>query len=322
VAASTSCKHNNFSDKQFYNPTAMRSKESAEILVVYNPQAGGANGVQLRALMQAHFPGRKFEFCETSATEGMVSRLKPWITGGVQLVIAAGGDGTISDVATALAHTSIPLGILPIGTGNILARELRLPLDLDGAAKLLAGEFSVRMLDVIRTDGRAYLLAVGVGMATIAMKEATPERKQKFGKWAYWLPYVQNFFNPPARTYDVEVDGKAMQIPASELLAVNVGIISFRAIRWGPEVVPDDGIMNLCYLQARTGIDYLWLVINFVSGRYLRNRRINSIPAKKNIRILAPAGIGVQADGDWIGVTPVEMRLDPAALKVVVPVGK
>jgi diacylglycerol kinase (ATP) len=219
-------------------------------------------------------------------------------------------------------HTDIPLGILPLGTGNILARELKLPLDLDAAAKLLAGEFSVRMLDVIRTDGRAYVLAVGVGMATIAMEEATPELKQKIGKWAYWLPYFRNFFNPPMRTYDVELDGKPLQIRASELLAVNVGIISFRAIRWGPEVVPDDGIMNLCYLRARTGIDYLWLVINFVSGRYLRNRKINSIPAKTSIRILGPAGIGVQADGDWIGVTPVEIRLDPASLKVVVPRGK
>lgn len=300
----------------------MRSKESAEVLVVYNPQAGGANGVQLRALMETHFPGRNVEFCETSETEGMITRLKPWLEGGVQLVVAAGGDGTISDVATALVHTNIPLGILPFGTGNILARELKLPLDLHGAAKLLAGEFSVRMLDVIRTDGRAYLLAVGVGMATIAMKEATRERKQKFGKWAYWLPYFRNFFNPPTHTYDVELDGKSMQIRASELLAVNVGIISFRAIRWGPEVLPDDGVMNLCYLRARTGMDYLWLVINFVSGRYLRNRTINSVPAKTSIRILGPAGIGVQADGDWIGVTPIEVRLDPAALKVVVPLGK
>jgi diacylglycerol kinase (ATP) len=300
----------------------MRSPESAEVLVVYNPQAGSADGVRLRALMQTHFPGRNFDFCESSETEDMGARLKPWIEGGVQLVIAAGGDGTISDVATALVHTDIPLGILPLGTGNILARELKLPLDLDAAAKLLAGEFSVRMLDVIRTDGRAYVLAVGVGMATIAMEEATPELKQKIGKWAYWLPYFRNFFNPPTRTYDVELDGKPLQIRASELLAVNVGIISFRAIRWGPEVVPDDGIMNLCYLRARTGIDYLWLVINFVSGRYLRNRKINSIPAKTSIRILGPAGIGVQADGDWIGVTPVEVRLDPASLKVVVPRGK
>ncbi len=300
----------------------MRSKESAEVLVVYNPQAGSASSVQLRSLMGKHFPGRNVEFCESSETEDMSTRLKPWIDGGVQIVIAAGGDGTISDVATALVHTNIPLGILPLGTGNILARELKLPLDLDGAARLLAGDFSVRMLDVIRTDDRAYLLAVGVGMATIAMEEATPERKQKFGKWAYWLPYFKNFFSPPTRTYDVEVDGKAMQIPASELLAVNVGIISFRAIRWGPEVVPDDGIMNLCYLRARTGIDYLWLVINFVSGRYIRNRKINSIPAKTTIRILSPAGIGVQADGDWIGVTPIEVRLDQAALKVAVPLRK
>jgi diacylglycerol kinase (ATP) len=87
----------------------MRSPESAEVLVVYNPQAGSADGVRLRALIQTYFPGRNFDFCESSETEDMSTRLKPWIKGGVQLVIAAGGDGTISDVATALVHTDIPL---------------------------------------------------------------------------------------------------------------------------------------------------------------------------------------------------------------------
>jgi YegS/Rv2252/BmrU family lipid kinase len=297
----------------------MRPDTRAEVLVVYNPQAGGADGQRLRKLMQKHFAGRRVDFCESSETEDMRVRLAPWIEGGVHLVIVAGGDGTISDVATALAHTDVPLGILPVGTGNILARELKLPLDLDAAARLLAGKLSIRRMDLIRANDKAYVLAVGVGMATLAMKEATLEQKKRFGKWAYYIPYMRNFFNPPTRVYSVEVDGNAMQIKASELLAVNVGIISFRAIRWGPDVEPDDGVMNLCYLRASTGMDYLWLIINFISGRYLRSRAVNSLPARRSIRITAPAGVAVQADGDWIGETPIEVRIEPSALKVVVP---
>ncbi|MEX1071246.1 MAG: hypothetical protein WEC37_01345, partial [Anaerolineales bacterium] len=74
----------------------------------------------------------------------------------------------------------------------------------------------------------------------------------------------------------------------------------------------------LCYLEARSGFDYLWTMLNFWNGRYIRNRRLNCMAAQQSIHINAPAGLPVQADGDLIGVTPVEVRLEAAALKVAV----
>lgn len=297
----------------------MSGDRESEVVVVHNPAASGADRVRLHAIMQTHFADRRVDFLESHTAEDLMPRLTASLAGGSQLVIAAGGDGTVSDVASALVQSHVPLGILPLGTGNVVARELEIPIDADEAARLLAGRPAFRRLDVLRVGNKAYLLTVGVGLGAEAMRDTTPGQKKRFGKWAYWFPFIRNFFSPPTHNFHVELDGRPLQIRASELHAVNVGALGFKALRWGPEVQPDDGIMDLCSLRARTGLDYLWAVLNVFNRRYLPNKRLTSIPSRESIRILQPEGLDVQADGDWIGVTPVEVRLEPAALLVAVP---
>jgi diacylglycerol kinase (ATP) len=298
---------------------ATRSTAGPEIVVVHNPQAGGADAEELRRLIDRHFADRRVELCECSFAEDMAERLAPWLQAGVQLVIVAGGDGTISDVAGALAHGSVPMGILPQGTGNVLAREIDIPLEIEEAAALLAGNYAVRDLDVMRVGKAAYLLSVSVGLSADAMKATSHDQKQQFGRWAYWIPFFQNFFGPRARDFQVRYNDEVHTIRATDLLAVNAGIIGFKPLRWGPEVQADDGVMNLCYLKARSGLDYLWAIGNFLNRRYLRNSTVDCIPVQTSIFIQAPENLPVQADGDWIGYTPVEVILEAGALKVAVP---
>lgn len=295
------------------------SKQSTEIVVVYNPKAGGADKVELQSLVAAHFPNRLVDLCECSRTDDMHARLSPWLDNGVRLVIAAGGDGTISDVASALSHANVPLGILPMGTGNVVARELELPLHPAEAAQVLAGQYDIRKLDVMRVENRAYLLSVSVGLSAEAMKEISRQEKKMLGQTAYFLPFVRKFFGTRVIDFQIELDGESREIRATDLLAVNIGIIGYKALSWGPEVRPDDGWMNLCYLRATSGLDYLWAILNFLNRRYLRNTRINCLPAQTRIRFAGPAGLPVQADGDWIGYTPTEITIDPAALTIAVP---
>jgi diacylglycerol kinase (ATP) len=292
--------------------------QPAEILVVYNPGAGGADQVELHNLIATHFPARRVDLCECSPADDMHARLSPWLGAGVNLVIVAGGDGTISNVASALTHTEIPMGILPMGTGNVVARELELPLDPDEAADVLAREYSTRRLDVMRVGKRAYLLSVSVGLSAEAMKEISRQEKKLFGQTAYFFPFIRKFFGTQVIEFRVELDGQSRQIRATDLLAVNIGIIGYKALSWGPEVRPDDGLMNLCYLRAYSGLDYLWAIVNFLNRHYLRNKQINCLPVRDRIRIAAPEGLPFQADGDWIGYTPVEVRLDPGALLIAV----
>jgi diacylglycerol kinase (ATP) len=295
----------------------MTNPERAEILVVYNPKASAANIEPLRRLLEKYFSERRFALVECSRDD-MASVLAPWLAGGIKLIISAGGDGTVSDIATALPKDGPPVGILPMGTGNVLARELDLPLDLEGAAKMLAGEFDIRALDVLRVKGRAYLLSVSAGLSARAMHETTPARKKAFGKSSYLVSLFLNFFNMRPIEYRIEADGEHKTIAASDLMASNCGILGYKSLSWWPEVQPDDGHMDLCYLQAGTGFYYLWVVGNFLVRRHYRSAKLNYITVERTLSILEPAGMPVQGDGDIIASTPVEIELEPGMLKIAV----
>lgn len=290
----------------------------ADVLVVHNPYSSAANEARLRSVIREAFGERRVDYCECSPHDDMSVRLAPWLRSGVRLVIAAGGDGTISDVADALVGRETVLGILPQGTSNVLARELKLPLRPQAAAKLLAGDYRVRKLDVLRADNSVCVLGISVGLSSRAMGETTRSQKQFLGPWAYWASFLRHFFDVDSHLFAVELDGQPRQLRATEVLAMNISSIAFRAIQWGPDVQPDDGVMNFCFLWARSGIEYGLTILSFALRRYIRNERVNVVPLAQSLRILSPEGLPVQGDGDTIGVTPITITLEKAALNVAV----
>lgn len=296
----------------------MSLQASADIVVVHNPKASAADPDALRRLLNKHFSNRRFVLIESEPKE-MAALLAPYLQSGTSLIIAAGGDGTVSDIASVLPADGPAVGILPMGTGNVLARELDLPLDLDEAARMLAGDFAVRRLDILRVQGRAYLISVSAGLSARAMRETTPSRKKLFGKSSYLVTLFLNFFNMRPQRFTVEIDGREHEISASDLMAANCGILGYRSLRWWPAVQPDDGHADLCYLSASSGFYYLWVVSNFLVRRHYRNDKLNYRSIDQTLHIKEPAGLPVQGDGDLIAHTPVEVRVEPAALKIAVP---
>ncbi|HRN51676.1 MAG TPA: diacylglycerol kinase family protein [Anaerolineales bacterium] len=295
------------------------SNPLADIVVVYNPQSSAANETRLRTAMAAAFGERRVDFCECSPQADMQARLAPWLDNNVRMVIAAGGDGTISDVADALVGRDVVLGILPQGTSNVLARELRLPLGMDAAARMLAGEHSTRTIDILRAGDSVCVLGVSVGLSALAMKDTGRGQKRLLGPWSYWLTFARHFFSLRSHLFTVELDGYATQLMATDVLAMNVGTIAFRAIRWGPEVKPDDGLLDFCFLWARNGVEYAATILGFALRRYIRNERVNVVPLARTLRIVSPVGMLVQGDGDVIGETPITISLEKDALRIAVP---
>lgn len=292
--------------------------QTAPILVVHNPQASAFKLEALHALLGRHFVNRKVDFLECSRTD-MAARLAPWLENGLELIIAAGGDGTVADIASALPANAPPVGILPMGTGNVLVRELGIPLDLDEAAALLAGRYAVKQLDLLRVAERAYLISVSVGLSARAMQETSPARKKFFGKSSYLVTLFSNFFAMHPVEYDLVLDGKRRQIRASDLMAANCATLGYRALRWWPAVQPSDGQADLCHVNARTGFYYLWVIFNFLLRNHYRSARLDHLPIGSSLQIQSPAGLPVQGDGDWIGTTPVQVNLEPRALRIAVP---
>jgi diacylglycerol kinase family enzyme len=296
-------------------------KPAPDILVVFNPHAGGAHRAKLQKLIDTYFADRNLELLESPRSGNLSAELAPWLARGVGLVIAAGGDGTASDVASALAGTDVPLGLLPLGTGNALARELGLPIRSEEAARLLASQWAVRRLDVMDVNGRAFMLAVSVGLSARTMHGTAESAKRRYGRAAYFPPLLRNLFRPPDYECAVVVDGRRTRLLANEVIVVSAGIVGYKVLRWGPDIEPDDGHLDICFVRARTLLDFLDVFRRLVSSQPRRDRRLNCQEVYESVRIESPAGLPVQGDGDMIGETPVEITLRPAALTVVVPGG-
>ena len=127
-------------------------------LVVLNSIAGQTAHESVRGALDSHFPASQIEYeiHETSKGDKLGQIVRDRMRDGFDLAVAAGGDGTVSEVIDGLAGNPVPLGILPTGTGNLIARELGVPQDVDEAVRLIAGAPRSRKIDAMRSAQRTH----------------------------------------------------------------------------------------------------------------------------------------------------------------------
>ncbi len=246
------------------------------------------------------------------------------IDDGAELIVAAGGDGTVATVASALIRfgRDLPLGILPLGTANVLARELGLPTDPVLACSILSGPLQTRSLDVMRVEDHRYFTQVGVGLDSLMIQETDTSSKQRFGRSAYLWSGIRHLVGFQPRRFVIQIDDEpARVVSASQVLVANVGTLGQPPFRWAPDIRPDDGFLNLCLIRTQS----LWDTCG-IAWRILRGHR-EPDPSRSTYRIQQKVTIGlrnrrhplpVQADGEIIGETPVEIQLEKSAIRVVV----
>jgi diacylglycerol kinase (ATP) len=152
---------------------------------VFNPKAGKEGQVdEIRSALASHFtsPRWKPEIYETTGKEDLLVICRAACNQGASLVVAAGGDGTVASVANALVFSQVPLGILPLGTGNVLARALSIPLKLEEALDLLVGDHAVIEVDALKVGDRHFFSNVSVGISPAMVSETTPAQKRRLGR--------------------------------------------------------------------------------------------------------------------------------------------
>jgi diacylglycerol kinase (ATP) len=290
-----------------------------QALVVLNPLAGSSNVDRVREAMSRTAAGELH--CDVrviAPTEQVTAAVRAALPSGFELVAAAGGDGTVSAVASALVHTDVPLGIIPIGTGNILARDLGIPLDLDSALQLLCGPHQTRMLDAMQVREQFYLLSIGVGLSAVIFRDTTLEDKRRLGRFAYVLRGLQALLGFQPRRFTLTVDGKSRRVRAAEVVVANSSTAGDPNIRWGAHVRLDEGVLDVCIVRARAPLDYFTIAWHLLRGQQ-RDPRVRFLRARESIAIDASHTLPVEADGDLIGQTPVHIRVVPAAVRVIVP---
>ena len=296
-------------------------RKATSVFVVLNPQSGGCDAGQVRDALERHFTriGVACRVHEPSHGDPLTDRVREAVRGGCDLVVAAGGDGTVSGVANALAGTETPLGILPLGTANVLAGELGIPFDLDAACALLAGGHAIDRIDTIELGGKAYVTQVGVGLDALMIRDTSGARKKRFGRVAYLWTALTRLAGFQPRRFVVTVDGESRRHHALQVVVANSGTLGQRPFRWGPDIRPDDGRLDVCVIRARTIAHLARLGWHVVSGQHKSNPNVRYLAATREVTIASDHPLPVQADGEIVGETPVTLRLVAAAVCVVVP---
>ena len=302
------------------------SSQTSRIFVVVNPKAGSYAADAVRNALDRYFPRHLAEgepLCEIHETghdDNLVQVVREACGRGFELVVAAGGDGTVSGVADGLVGSPVPLGIIPLGTANVLARELGIPVELEAACQLLAGAHDLAEVDAMRVGDHAYFTQVGVGIDSLMIRDTTTEHKRRFGRVAYLWTACGPLLGFQPRRFRLTIDGKEPRLTrATQVLVANCGMLGQPPFRWGPDIRPDDGRIDLCVIRARHLFNYVALAWHVLLGQHRRDRNVRYEVVERAVKIEASRPLPVQADGEIIGDTPVEVTLVPRAVRVIVP---
>jgi YegS/Rv2252/BmrU family lipid kinase len=286
-------------------------------LVIVSAHAGKGGHETVRETITREFNAAHidFEIQETRAGDKPDEIVRARRGDGFDLVVAAGGDGTVSSVFDGLHGTAIPLGIIATGTGNLIAREFNIPTELDDAVALITGTPRSMKIDAMRIGKRVYVLNAGVGISAAVIAGTTPKNKRRFGRLAYLATALKTFqFRP--RLLDVTVDGETRQYRAVEVAISNCGILAKTLYPTGPDIRTDDGHLDIWILSMATFFDYVKYLTGIVLGR---RAKAQFLIAEKSVSIRSRSSLIAQADGDIIGATPLEVEVLPGALTVLVP---
>ncbi len=298
-------------------------QEPSRALVVLNPVAGSCTPQQVREVLDATFSahGWTYTLYETQPDDDVGAMVRGALDEGCSLVVAGGGDGTVSLVAHELAGSGVPLGVLPLGTANVLAQELGIPTDLGQAVALLLGAHRRRDLDLMRINGRHFILQIGIGLDSLMIKDTDRAAKRRFGRLAYLTTLAGKLVGYQSRRFTMSVDGQRMRPRAWQVLVANAGTLGVPPFRWGPDIFPTDGELDLCIFNVRQARDYARLLWRLITGRYTPAPNISYVRIKQHITITTERPLPVQADGEIIGETPVQIDVVPRGVTIIVPQG-
>ena len=302
---------------------------------VFGPKPKGGNGAlfRRRALIifnpvAGYFPGRRLtRVCQSLSWHGVEVTIRETAYRGdaeafaaaasskdCDVVVAAGGDGTINEVANGLAGSHLPLAIIPLGTANVLAAEIEMHTDAPSIARTIAaGE--AQTIAVGRINGRRFLIMAGIGFDAHVVANINRMVKQAVGKLAYVGQTLISAFAFSGRPYLVTVDG--IQHKAASVVIANGRSYGGR-YTCAPEARLEDREFHVCLFLKSGPWNALRYCLAILLGRIDRLSDINIVRGSQ-ITIEGPEGEPVQCDGDITTHLPLSAYANRDTLKLIVP---
>ena len=319
---------------------ARRSGKPAKkrMLIIVNPYATTVSD-RLRNLVVYALQGRyEVEAVQTQAQNHATEIGREAQEGGYDVVVSFGGDGTLNEVANGLAGTDMPMGILPGGSANVVARSLGIPNDVVDATEhllSLADTWEPRKIDLGRVDERRFVFACGAGIDATVVKrvDSHPKFKSRFGPWYYsWCgvsAFTRRYLVNPVRVRVTVEDRPPVEgVTAIAQNSDPFTYFSSKPVYVNEGVAIDDGTLSMAVLKRAALRDMPTLLPRLFSAKRpaVRHRQIIGftdltaavVESISEDRSGAPRSFQLQVDGDYIGErTRVELGIDPGALTIV-----
>ncbi len=298
------------------------------LAVIWNPAAGRGrlSKPSLEARLSQHAAGAPFRVWQTRGAEEVQTLAKRALAEGADVVAAAGGDGTLGEVASVVRASGATLGVLPLGTGNDFARTLGLGTDLELAMQTLF-EGQKRAIDGARATlgGQSWfwLNVAGTGFDALVAKRINAARFHPFWKhWkgtaAYGAAVALELRALQAANLRLSLDGETI-----ERRALLCAVANAKSYGGGMKVAPDasldDGLFDICLIQEASAWEFARAMPSVFRGAHVGHSKVEMFRARR-VEVESDPPLPVLVDGEVRGQTPVTLEVMPRALEILAPV--
>ncbi len=286
-----------------------------KIRFIINPKSGIGRQKKIETLILSHVDETMFEseICYTQAKAHATILAQDAVRMNYAAAVAVGGDGTINEVAQGLLHSNTAMGIIPAGSGNGLARFLKISIRTKKALNII-NRFHIKTIDTGLINGHTFVSIAGLGYdAHVAELFAKSINR---GFWAYaricFTEYIK--FNP--RRFKISADGKTLKRNAFMVSFANSDQFGFNA-RISPRAIIDDGFIDLCIVR-KPRIYYAAFVIPFIFMGLIDKTPFVRVIRAKDIRVVQLRNNAAHIDGDDIRLgKKISVQVVPQSLRVV-----
>ena len=285
--------------------------------LIVNPRSGYGGAKLMLAELRAHIRLAGVSLVEyTTRAAGDSTRYAREIAGQAAAVIVWGGDGTVNEVATALAGTNVPLLPFPAGTENLLAKELGIPARPRDVVRILTAGRTIEA-DVGQVNDRNFLLIIGVGFDAEVVRRIAIARRGHISHLSYFWPIWRTFWEHDFPRLHIIADGEELYHDSGMAFVGNISRYSV-GLRICRDAVFDDGLLDLVVFSANEPTSLLlhaaWTLLRIhpLKGNVMYRR-------VRHVRIESEGPVPSQVDGDLGPVTPLDVSLAPKRLTLLVP---
>src|SRR5467141_99639 len=283
-------------------------------VVILNPAAGNEEANHWQERVESIARGCPVRITSQSGEAEALARRA--VEEGFEKIVAAGGDGTVNQVVNGLAGSSVTLGLLPIGTMNVFATELGLPVhDLEFCWSIVKSN-STRSVDLPKANQKFFVQLAGVGLDAQVVKETSSQLKRNFGPLSYLISAAQIAARQPPR---LSIQSEDASIEEGSFVLVGNGRLYGGPFPFFKHAVIDDGLLDVIVFKRLGYLEIIKYLQDVVFSSEIRVPEIEYFQTRR-LRVTSDSEVPVELDGELVGSCPVEIQVRERMLRVLTPV--